>query len=96
MTTIDYGEINWKPLDGRASLYGGHFAYSQVMDCVNEAKQRITSGEGRLISAMMDDAMDAWVQADSEPEHRWRLIFAEIELIYRAALRAEKEATIDG
>jgi len=93
MTTINYGEFNWKPLDGRASIYGGHLAFSKVMDCVNEAKERIVSGEGRLISTMMDDAMDAWVQADSEPEHRWRLIFAEIELIYRAALRAEKEAT---
>jgi hypothetical protein len=87
---INYSNINLAPMLTREFLWRGDGVFGIVFERLREADERIRTGEGRLISAMLDDAMDAWVDADRVPQRRWMVVQAELELIYRAALEAEK------
>ena len=87
---INYSNINLAPMITREFLWRGDGVFGIVFERLREADERIRTGEGRAISAMMDDAMDAWVEADRVPQRRWLVVQAELELIYRAALEAER------
>lgn len=92
----DYSKINLQHMLTREFLWRGDGVFGVVFEKLREADERIRTGEGRAISAMMDDAMDAWVEADRVPQRRWLVVHAELELIYRAALEAEKAQEVAG
>jgi hypothetical protein len=87
---INYSNINLAPMLTREFLWRGDGVFGIVFERLREADERIRTGEGRLISTMLDDAMDAWVEADRVPQRRWLVVQAELERLYRAALEAAR------